>query len=128
MLGVADIVAEQEAGDQEEMNMLALQLHPMFRDLGEAERHVVLDVMAVRVVAPGAVVIREGDKGNSMFVLKQGVAAVRVAAVAPDPNAPGADAALDTLGKEVAELQEPDFFGELALTEADSCRTVRPRD
>jgi CRP-like cAMP-binding protein len=168
----------------------------------------VLSVMLVRVAAPGELIIREGEVGNSMFVLKQGVAGVRVAAVAADPQggagvteqfrvgmdaqlkalreggveefafppdlsndqrrfvhrhcqeyglvtesrgegearyitvtkakkrgaeqnaepparpATSTNAALDYLGREVAELHEPDFFGELALTEPDSRRTA----
>ena len=52
-----------------------------------------------------------------MYVLKRGKCGVHVATdVTDSPN--------KHIGKEVAELNEPDFFGELALRQADSKRTV----
>jgi len=112
---------DEDEGDADEMNMLALQLHPMFRMLDDDERKIVLKVMEVRRFKRGDVIIKEGDIGHSMFVLKQGKVGVRLAKVAVDNPI----TELDKLGKEVAELSEPDFFGDLALTESDSTRSVR---
>ena len=57
---------------------------------------------------------------DSMFVLKQGTVGVRLAKVVAEIEADY----LDKFGKQVAELHEPDFFGDVALTEDDSTRTV----
>ena len=97
------------------MNMLALQLHPMFRSLSDDARAQVLKLMVTRTVEPGTVIMKQGEAGDDMFVLKRGTCAVHVR---------GKTTSNDCHGDEVATLTEPDFFGDVALTQANALRTV----
>ena len=97
------------------MNMLALQLHPMFRSLSDDARAQVLKLMVRRKVEPDTVIMKQGEAGDDMFVLKRGTCTVHVRGQNTNP---------DSHGKEVATLMEPDFFGDVALTQANALRTV----
>jgi cAMP-dependent protein kinase regulator len=75
---------------------------PLFSDLAPEEFVAVLQASKFSTHVAGTVVVREGDPGESMFVLVQGNVAVR------RQRADGVNHAL-------AELSEGSFFGEMAL-------------
>lgn len=75
---------------------------PLFSDLAPEELEAVLARVAVRRPAPGEAVVRQGEAGDSVFVVASGKVAVRV------HRQDGTDG-------EVATLGEGDFFGEFGL-------------
>lgn len=81
---------------------------PLFSDFTAEELPDVLRRLKHRSYAPGDLIVREGEPGESLFVLSQG----RVKVVGTGPGGRPV---------ELAELGEGDFFGEVALL------TGRPR-
>ena len=72
---------------------------PLFSSLDEERLRRLIQGSRVIHCEPGHVVVRQGDTGNALFVVVQGLVSVRVEGV-EDP---------------VAHLVEGEFFGELAL-------------
>ena len=74
----ANIVARGQPSGGCQMNGLewksVLREHPLFFDLTKSEIDALLDtrVSAERIFAPGAIIIREGDVGDSLFVIGSG--------------------------------------------------------
>ena len=75
---------------------------PLFSDLAPEELEAVLAKVTVRRPAPGEAVVRQGEVGDSVFVVAAGSLKVRVTR-------------RDGTGAEVATLGEGDFFGEFGL-------------
>jgi len=75
---------------------------PLFSDLDTGELRSVVGRLRHHAFSAGSVLVREGDPGDSLFVLSEG--RVRVTTSGPK-------------GKPVhlAELKEGDFFGEVSL-------------
>ncbi|HXI04308.1 MAG TPA: cyclic nucleotide-binding domain-containing protein [Candidatus Saccharimonadales bacterium] len=94
------------AGEENEGSSLAGT--PLFSDFTAEELADVLRRLKHRSYAPGDLIVREGEPGESLFVLSQG--RVKVVGTGPGGRA-----------VELAELGEGDFFGEVALL------TGRPR-
>jgi tetratricopeptide (TPR) repeat protein len=80
----------------------------LFGELTELEYLKLIDLMEIRTFQPGEIVVREGNPGDSMFIICNG----DVSVVTKDKS-----------GKDVqlADLSEGDFFGEVSLL------TGRPR-
>jgi hypothetical protein len=80
----------------------AMTSTPLFSDFSPTELSDVLARLRHQSFDPGAIIVKEGDPGESLFVLSQG----RVRVIGTGPG-----------GKPVtlAELGEGDFFGEVAL-------------
>jgi CRP-like cAMP-binding protein len=78
-----------------------LQAVPLFKGLGERQ----LDVLAVKLetqpFAPGEVLVRQGDEGDSFYVVREGLVDV----TRQDGRA----------RRKLATLQPGDYFGEMAL-------------
>jgi tetratricopeptide (TPR) repeat protein len=74
----------------------------LFGELSESEYLKLIDLMDVRTFQPGEIVVREGNPGDSMFIICDGDVSVMTK---------------DKSGKEVqlADLSEGDFFGEVSL-------------
>jgi CRP-like cAMP-binding protein len=72
---------------------------PMFAALGESERAQLLAVARPVMFAKGEAIVRQGQPGHSLFVVKRGDASVTLA---------GTDG-------EVARLSTGDVFGEMSL-------------
>ncbi len=84
----------------------------LFRSLDEDGRQALLQRGSLMIIPAGTVVVREGDAGDSFFVIDQGVVEV----VTSTPNA--GDVSLTT-------LQRGAFFGEVSvLTDAPRTATV----
>ncbi len=75
---------------------------PFFQHLDPADFRRVVDALVPRTVLPGADIIRQGEKGTSLFLIARGVVAVIVARPGKPP-------------KRVASLHAGEFFGEMAL-------------
>lgn len=71
--------------------------------LPETARHYIADAARVHTWARGETIIRQGEAGNSMFIVHQGTVSVRM----PDQSERG--------WSEVAVLNAGDVFGEMAL-------------
>ncbi len=80
----------------------------LFRTFSPSERREILEHTTVREFPPGATVVREGDAGDCLYVIKSGEVEV---------------ATLDGKGEKLvlARLKEGDYFGEISLL------TGRPR-
>ncbi|HEY7543597.1 MAG TPA: mechanosensitive ion channel family protein, partial [Blastocatellia bacterium] len=74
----------------------------LFEPLTREEREVMIDGIRRHLYAPGEMIIRSGEAGDSMFVIYRGKAEVRL---------PSSNGDLQP----VAVLGEGDFFGEMAL-------------
>lgn len=85
-----------------------MALCDVFAPLSAADRREVLKRLALEKFAKGCLVLREHDRGDIMYLIKKG----RVSVWATDRAG---------VRKELAELAEGDFFGEIALA------TSRPR-
>jgi CPA1 family monovalent cation:H+ antiporter len=75
---------------------------PFFQGLSESDFGRVVDALVPRTVLPKEQVIRQGERGTSLFLISRGVVAVIVAQPGEKP-------------KRVAALHAGEFFGEMAL-------------
>jgi CRP/FNR family cyclic AMP-dependent transcriptional regulator len=83
------------------MNQARLTDVPFFKTLSKKELEVVARQADEVDVSPGKVLARQGDLGDTFFVIESGAAEVT------------------RDGEHVADLGPGDFFGEVALLEAD---------
>lgn len=74
----------------------------IFAPLSAQEKETVAQAAIKAAYAPGELILRRGDPGDSMFVIYRGTAVVRVAAS-------------DGAAQHVAQLEPGSFFGEMAL-------------
>ena len=74
---------------------------PIFAPLSDEETQKLAVASAVRVFAPGEPIVRQGQKGKSMFVIHRGAVDVQI-------KEEGAT-------KSLRKLREGDFFGEMGL-------------
>jgi CRP-like cAMP-binding protein len=70
---------------------------PMFQACSEEELSAVAYLASPRALEAGTAIVREGDTGNEFFVMMMGTATV------------------SRQGRDVANLEPGDYFGELAL-------------
>jgi CRP-like cAMP-binding protein len=76
---------------------------PVFGVLSDKERDVFRDKFVLKELKPGDIVVKEGDPGDSLFLIKSGEVSVRTEhAVSGEPV-------------ELARLKGGDFFGEVSL-------------
>lgn len=78
-----------------------LQQVPVFVPLAEEELEKLAKGSATRVYAPGEAIVRQGQEGNSMFVITRGSVTVRIKE--------------GDVRKEINKLTANDFFGEMSL-------------
>lgn len=83
-----------------------LQASPLFVDLHIDELSLLAELCQAHEFAAGEVIVREGEPGDSLFILLEG--AVRVFRAC---HANGAD------GGEIAVMKEGEFFGEMSMLE-----------
>ncbi len=91
-----DVFAEPDDEIFERMSSV-----PIFAPLSDEETQKLARASRVRVFAPGESIVRQGQKGNSMFVIHRGAVDVQIKE----------DGAVKSLRK----LREGDFFGEMGL-------------
>lgn len=74
-------IALQTPKSEEELNVLkeATKVNFLFQGISEEQRQRMFSVMNRLDVSPGTVIIRQGDKGNACYILKEGVLDVYVA-------------------------------------------------
>lgn len=96
---------------------------PLFSDLPQAAFIALTERMELRVAAKGDVLVQEGERGSSMFIIIQGRVVVQRKALDGDITvALGGDVVL-------AELSDGAFFGEMALlSDAPRMASVRCAD
>jgi CRP-like cAMP-binding protein len=82
----------------------ALKAVPLFAGLKDAALRKVLRILHERTYKAGEVIFREGEPGNGMYIVRKG--AVRIVIRMPDGSE-----------KQLAQLTERQFFGEMALLE-----------
>lgn len=76
---------------------------PLFVDLNEEEHKAIIDHIVLNYFPVGYVFFHEGDSDGSMFIIKRGMVKI-----SRKDSATGED-------REVAVLNDNDFFGEMAL-------------
>ena len=74
----------------------------IFEPLADEEREVIAKSAMRHIYAPGEVIFRKGDQGDSMFIINRGKVEVQI---------PGGNGSL----QRVAVLESGNFFGEMAL-------------
>jgi CRP-like cAMP-binding protein len=84
-----------------------LQEQPLFGGVDEQAMKAIMLLMHEQTFAAGDVIIREGDDGNSLFLICSG--SVEVLKAGPD--------AAETFGKRIAVLNVGDVFGEMELVD-----------
>jgi CRP/FNR family cyclic AMP-dependent transcriptional regulator len=90
--------------DSPEMTIEALRTVPLFASLDDEDARALRGLLKVRTLPRGALLFRQGDEGDAMFLIEAG----RVSIYITDEE--GEDVTL-------AELARGDFFGEMALVE-----------
>ncbi len=85
-----------------------MALSDMFRPLTEADRKEVLKTAGLDRFPQGSVIMKEGERGDTMYLIKHGRVLVWLSAIEGGPRM-------------ITELGEGDFFGEVALA------TAKPR-
>jgi CRP/FNR family cyclic AMP-dependent transcriptional regulator len=90
--------------DSPEMTIEALRSVPLFASLGDEDARTLLGLLKVRRLPRGALLFRQGDAGDAMFLIEEGRVQIYIT---------------DETGEEVtlAELARGDFFGEMSLVE-----------
>ncbi|HEX5734395.1 MAG TPA: mechanosensitive ion channel family protein [Blastocatellia bacterium] len=97
------IMGEQELSTSREADYhRALDQVHIFDPLSEQEKEAVVKSMVRSVYAPGEIIIRRGDPGESMFIIHRGKVEVRLPSNNGDQH-------------HVAVLEPGNFFGEMAL-------------
>lgn len=98
----AALPPEEEEAAAEGREAPAYHYSPLFSDLSESELTAVVGGLELRVEPPGAILLTEGEPGDSLFILTTGWARVY---------------RRDEAGRnhQVGMLEEGDFFGEAAL-------------
>eukprot|EP01062_Namystynia_karyoxenos_P014394 TRINITY_DN15188_c0_g1_i1.p1 TRINITY_DN15188_c0_g1~~TRINITY_DN15188_c0_g1_i1.p1 ORF type:complete len:806 (+),score=245.96 TRINITY_DN15188_c0_g1_i1:96-2513(+) len=89
-----DLVREKAPEAVERLTQILVRLHP---SLSSGEQRTLCDNMELRHIAPGEVVVSQGDKGEEFYVVDSGHLSVTIG------------------GEKVAELGPGDKFGEQAL-------------
>lgn len=89
--------AEEERSREAEAIEQALKTIHLFEPLDDIERHVLASSMSRRLFAPGEIIVREGEEGEELFIVREGTVAVTVS------------------GAEVARMSGGNFFGEMSL-------------
>lgn len=93
--------------------MALLQCSPLFADLHAEELELLADLCQEQVFQPGETVVREGQSGDSVFIVEQGRAVV---------------CRTDEAGQErdLTFLERGEFFGEMSVIERSTrSATVR---
>ena len=98
--------ADRERGRRLEL----LQRVGILRPLDDGARAAIADGLHHTVYGVGEVIMRAGEPGDSLYVIRAGKVSVRLG--------------FDGLEKEVAELGEGDFFGEMSLLTGDPRRAT----
>lgn len=91
-----------------------LRMTELFAPLTDAEIERLVEASVLREWRAGATLIHEGDPGESMFVLLQGLLDVRVAPIADGGGDP----------VRVARLEAGEFFGEMSLLTGEPRRAT----
>ena len=94
-------LAERQQSIDLRRRLRALGKIPIFTPLSDAERQALAEGLSFRPFARGETILRQSDPGDSLFIIRRGRVAVRVE--------------VDGEGKELAQLQSGDFFGEMSL-------------
>jgi small-conductance mechanosensitive channel/CRP-like cAMP-binding protein len=88
----------------------------------EQDRRRLAEQLRVRPFAPGETILRQGDEGQSFFLIREGEVSVHVAG----PDTPSGAVMHPGASNEVARLKAGQFFGEMSLMTGDPrAATVR---
>jgi small-conductance mechanosensitive channel/CRP-like cAMP-binding protein len=90
------------AGSDAEDRLAALRRVEIFQSLSEEEAHQLASRIKKESFAPGEIILRQGDDGDSLYILRRG----RVRILLSGPSG---------LSEQVASLSAGDFFGEMSL-------------
>jgi CRP/FNR family transcriptional regulator, cyclic AMP receptor protein len=91
------------------MNDLDLAKHPLLSRMTDAQREAFLQIAEREDYKPGEVVVREGDLGDSLYLILEGEAEVF--------KSPPGGTAKDAKETRLALLGPGEFFGEMTLVE-----------
>jgi small-conductance mechanosensitive channel/CRP-like cAMP-binding protein len=106
-----DAAREQRKSDAEKQRRLdALGLVTFFAPLGPADLEALARTMRHLVFGPGEVIIRVGEEGDSLFLIRAGEVSVKIG--------------IDGLEREVAVLHQGQFFGEMGLMTGEPRRAT----
>jgi ATP-binding cassette subfamily B protein len=92
----------QQYGEPGEVEARLLARVPIFQRLGRAELATLAHLVTTERFAPGEVIVREGDRGDRLYILTDGRVEVFADGAAGRPQ-------------RLAELRNGDWFGEVAL-------------
>jgi small-conductance mechanosensitive channel/CRP-like cAMP-binding protein len=97
---------EQKSQRHRAWRLEALATIDLFKDLEEAEREYLVDNLVYTPFTHGEVLIKQGDDGDSLYVMMAGCAELRVR--------------VDDDERVMGKLRAPNFFGEMSLLTGDA--------
>lgn len=93
-----------------------LKQNVLFSDLSISEMKLVEKIVNVRTYRPSEHIFRQGEVGVGMYIIAKGCVNIYVEEIVPTTG--------ETKSALVTQLKEGDFFGDLALVEANSRRSA----
>src|SRR6185503_6861686 len=105
-----DEAATREQAREHQDRLSVLKRIEIFAPLDDSHREVLAQGIRSVNFAGGEAIIRQGEPGDSLYVLKEGEVAIRVA--------------VDGAEREVAKLKTGDFFGEMSLMTGEPRRAT----
>jgi small-conductance mechanosensitive channel/CRP-like cAMP-binding protein len=105
----ADAVTQEQERELQD-RLQVLKRIEIFASLDEEERELLAKGLRSVSFAKGEAIIRQGDPGDSLYVIKEGEVAIRVS--------------VDGAEREVAKLKTGDFFGEMSLMTGEPRRAT----
>lgn len=88
----------------------------LFQDLSGKELRLVENIVNIRTYRPGETIFRQGEVGVGMYIIATGLVNIYVEEVVPATG--------ELQMNHVTQLNDGDFFGDLALVEENSRRSA----
>jgi CRP-like cAMP-binding protein len=93
-----------------------LKTNFLFQDLAVNELKMLEKIVNIRTYRPGEIVFRQGDVGVGMYIISKGTVNIYKEEIVPESGNPRTT--------HITQLQEGDFFGDLALVEDNGRRSA----
>lgn len=98
----------------------SLKENILFQDLDGKELHLMEGIVNLRSFKAGETIFHQGEVGVGMYIIEKGTVVV----VAERLSSKNENHSSQMIQERITELKEKDFFGDMALVEAESRRSA----